>query len=305
MLLCDVRFSGTPPKGRRWDAFGGSPDPSVQINDFGTACAYNTHDAFLSWHSVTLAVGDKVKVSATDIDMRRDDSAGMDIALFEGSWPVHFSGDHFSANCQGMTPEAVVARMPARVEAASSALSAFQRKMIPEPLAENWGWPDKEESTARRHIEDVAGHTGWDNNAVRYLLSNESGLQVKWAAEVATSMAQTLATLPGSADLGGGLSASVSDVQCTDSCELTLQLHNQGGARGLNLSTQLEVFLIAPDGRDLRLTIQDELPDGVLSLDAGQQRALHLHLAFSAPQQPSMIRIISINRHYLIPLSGN
>ncbi|MFT5683705.1 MAG: hypothetical protein ACI8RZ_004637, partial [Myxococcota bacterium] len=57
VLLCEVDFSGTPPKGRRWDAFGGNPDPSVTINDYSAACAGNTHNVTLSWQGVSLETG--------------------------------------------------------------------------------------------------------------------------------------------------------------------------------------------------------------------------------------------------------
>ena len=304
MLLCEVRFTGTPPKGRRWDAIGGNPDPALQINDRSSACAQNTHDATLSWHSMSLSAGEKLKVIATDIDIQRDDHAGMDITTFEG-FPVRFQGDHFSATCSGLTAATVAARLPARVEAARAALSTLQQAMAPVPTAEHWGWPESAESIARRHIEDVAGHTGWQDDDVTTLLSNEAGLQAQWAEDVAVSIAQTAATLPKTVELGDQLSVSASALRCEDgACDLTLQLHNQGTARTLSPSQELDPYLVSPIGRDLELSLQDGFPDG-LSMDPGAQTSLHYRLPFDAPEQGSVLRIRSNDRSHLLRISGN
>ena len=304
VLLCEVRFTGTPPKGRRWDAFGGNPDPALQLNDRANACAQNTHDATLSWHSMSLAAGDTVKVIATDIDIRNDDHAGADSAIFQ-SFPLRFQDDHFSATCSGMTAATVSARLPARVEAARASLSSLQQLMTPVPAEANWGWPESAESAARRHIEDVAGHTGWQGDDVASLLSNEAGLQAQWAAEVAESIAQTAATLPQSVDLNDQLIASVLTLRCADgSCELTLQLDNQGSARTLSPTEDLDLFLVSPIGRDLDLGLQDGFPDG-LALDSGAQISLHYRMAFDAPAGASVLRINSGNRSHLVRIPSN
>lgn len=304
LLLCEVAFSGTPPKGRRWDAFGGNPDPSVRINDLPSACAHNTHDATLSWQGVTLAAGDKVEVAAYDVDLRHDDAAGMDIALFEG-WPTRFKGSHFSMTCEALTAAAVQARLPGRIAEARSALSALQRAMTPEPLAADWGWPHDAERTARRHIEDVAGHISWAADSTKELLANEAGLQDRWDDAVAASMAQARSGLSQTADLGGGLSATVSAMTCDYGCTVTLSLHNQGGQTTLTPGGDLEAWLITPRGRDVDLTVAEDLPDGVLTLTSGQQTVLHLSQSTSDAIDRSMIRIKASNRHHLLPIPGN
>ena len=304
MLLCEVRFTGTPPKGRRWDAFGGNPDPALQLNDRSNACAQNTHDATLSWHSMSLSAGEKLKVIATDIDIQRDDNAGMDITTFEG-FPVRFQGSHFSATCSGLTAATVADRLPARVEAARAALSTLQQAMVPTPTAAHWGWPESAESIARRHIEDVAGHTGWQGDDATELLSNEAGLQAQWAEDVAASISQTAATLPQTIDLGERLSVSASALRCADgACDLTLQLHNQGSARTLSPSQELDPYLVSPLGRDLELSLQDGFPDG-LSMAPGTQTSLDYRLPFDAPEQGSVLRIRHNDRSHLLRISGN
>lgn len=303
MLLCEVRFTGTPPKGRRWDAFGGNPDPSLQLNDHANACAHNTHDATLSWHSISLTAGETVKVIATDIDLHNDDHAGMDIVIFEG-FPLRFQDDHFSATCSGLSAGVVSARLSARVDAARASLSALQQAMVPEPAAADWGWPGTAESAARRHIEDVAGHTGWQDTNVTSLLSNEAGLQAQWAEAVEESITDAIRDLPQTIDIGDQLYASASDLRCAGgSCDVTLQLHNQGSDRTLSLNQDLTVHLVSPIGRDLEMTPQDSFSED-LSLGAGAQLTLHHRLPFDAPEQGSILRIQASARSQLLKISG-
>jgi hypothetical protein len=288
---------------RGWDAFGGNPDPSLQLNSHPSACAENIHDVTLSLHGLSLTIGDTVQATAVDVDLRRDDLAGTDSVTFEG-WPLSLRGDHFSATCRALTPATVQARLPARQDAARQALSRLQQAMVPAPLQDNWGWPESEERTARRHIEDVAGHVGWTDAAAGALLANEAGLQAQWSEAVAASMAQTRASLPRTVTLSTGLTISITAMQCADDCQLTLSLRGPDRPLTFSPGSDLSLYLVLPDGRDHGLSISDELPEGVLSLAAGEQTDLHLHTS-SVPSDRSMVRIKESNRQHLLPTPGS
>ncbi|MDG1480375.1 MAG: hypothetical protein P8R54_12330 [Myxococcota bacterium] len=301
LLLCEVAFSGTPPKGRRWDAFGGNPDPSIHINDLPSACAYDTHDVTLSWQGVTLATGDPIEVSAYDRDLRHDDDAGTDSTPLE-DWPVRLKGSHFAMTCGALTEAAVQARLPGRIADARAALSVLQQAMQPEPLAENWGWPDDAERIARRHLEDVAGHISWTAAPARALLANEAGIQARWEDTVAASIEQTRAGLSSTADLGQGLSVTVSEISCGYSCTVTLTLHNQGALVTLTPGTDWGAWLITPHGRDVELMMQESLPGDALTLTNGQQTTLRLQQTSNEATDRSMIRIKALNRHHILAI---
>jgi len=299
LLLCEVAFSGTPPKGRRWDAFGGNPDPSVHINDLLPACAHDTHDATLSWQGVTLETGEPLAVSAYDRDLRHDDDAGTDSTPLE-DWPARLKGSHFAMTCEALSEAAVQARLPARIAAARTALSGFQQAMQPEPLAEDWGWPADAERTARRHIEDVAGHISWTADSTRALLANEAGLQASWEDAVAASMAQTRAGLSPTADLGQGLSATVTEISCGYNCTVTLMLHNQGAPTTITPGSDWDAWFVTARGQDVELMVEESLPGGVLTLASGQQTTLHLRQTSNETVDHSMIRIKATNRHHIL-----
>ena len=301
LLLCEVAFSGTPPKGLRWDAFGGNPDPSVRINDLPTACAYNTHDATLSWQGMTLAAGDLLEVSAYDVDLRHDDAAGMDSTSFE-DWPVRFKGSHFALTCGALTEAAVQARLPGRVEDARAALSVLQQAMLPEPLAADWGWPHGAERTARHHIEDVAGHISWTAAPTRALLANEAGIQARWEDTVADSMAQTRAGLSQTVALGEGLSATVTEISCNQSCVVTLTVDNQGASATFTMGSDWASWFITARGQDVEMMVEENPPGSVLTLASGQQTTLHLQQISNEAVDRSMIRIKALNRHHLLAI---
>ena len=184
-------------------------------------------------------------------------------------------------------------------------LSALQQAMVPAPAEAHWGWPEAAESTARAHIEDVAGHSGWQGAEATILLSNEAGLQAQWAEAVSESIAKTLATLPEAADIGAQLIASVHELRCGDgSCDLTLHLDNQGSARTLSPGQELVLFLVSPIGRDLMLTPQDGFPGG-LTLDAGAHASLEFRLPFDAPEQGSVLRVQTSERTHLLLIPAN
>lgn len=322
LILCEILMSTDPPVGRRWDLLGNPPDPSatLTIGDArqGAACADDTMRAVLSWPAVTVGEGDKVKLSVTDVDLRNHDDAGIDVALFEGSFPIDLRGSHFSASCRGVPVAALRERISARVDAARAVSKALRSAMVPEPRAFYFGYPVEERTRLRQHITDVAGYTGWSSDSVTRLLEIYESLQVTWARMVADETARLLPTLPDTIELQPGVSASIVSHSCDPSCALSLELANGSGTPvTLDLVGSIieegPIWAVRPGGEDVWLSIHS--PEGAdhesPTLEAGASLTLRLEpwVSIDEPDFPGfgpggvqLVRVVVGGQHKLLPI---
>ncbi|MFT4975472.1 MAG: hypothetical protein ACI8S6_001359 [Myxococcota bacterium] len=266
MVLCEVVMSTTPPKGRRWDLFGNPPDPSARLvvgeEDRGRACADDTMQAILSWPSIMLSEGDKLKLSVVDVDMRNDDSAGVDVTVFEGHFPVDLRGGYFSASCRGLSAAVIEAGLSARIDAARGMAKVLRGAMLPDPLSAGFGFPVEAEGDLRRHITDVAARVGWEHDRVSELLEIYESLQETWSQLAGDSVRSARRGLAEIIEIQPGVSAAVEERLCeARGCLLRLRLTSGAATEAVvDLTGSIvepgPVWAVMPDGRDVWLEVR-------------------------------------------------
>jgi len=319
LILCRVRMSDTPPRGRRWDVFKNPPDPSVRLDIDGTAhgpaCADDTMAAVLTWPGADLGSNSKLKLTAIDVDIRNHDPAGTDIVIFEGAYPMELNGSHFSAKCRAMSAEVVTVRMSGRVDAARRSAKSMRGQMAPDPERPDCNFPGEAEQVLRQRITDVAALVGWEDDRLGGLLGIYESLHETWGQMAGDEIRRVRAGLPASAEIRSGVTATVSKHDCGGRCQLFVTMQNTGESE-VNLGDELLSGTfngVLPSGRDRSMAISSPhiSEDSPIVLGPGDEVTVVLgeqtflggeSIAGFGPDETSLLRVVVGGRSTLLPI---
>lgn len=270
VLVCSLRLSEEPPRGRRWDLLGNPPDPMVELQIGGQpvqerACGQDTYQTLLTWPGIDLPVGASIKAHVYDLDLNYHDDVGVSIETYGGAWPVALSGSHFSMQCGALSRAEAEARVPEQVEAALRSVVLLEEASL-SPTAPDWGYPRAMVSGLRRRIEAVAGLVTWsDPRAGGLLALHDDGIAV-WLARASADVAAHRAQTPDEVVIEG-LSVRVEGADCGEggcTVAVTLSWAGEGSAAPIPLSgwDGLSLSGVRDDGADITLSLRSI--DGVV-----------------------------------------
>ena len=302
VVVCRIHTTGN------FDTFRG-PDLSatVRIGDAGPVGLRGPEDKWTMHFSlplVTLAKGNRIRISVIDRDAFGSDNVGSVSARFDGELPIYLDATSMDVECRAMGRERLEEEVTSNLDVLTRTLKRAPRTFKPNPKLRDWGYARTNLREVRGQLTSLAGLVGWADVRVTARVEQLGNLDTRWDTLARASVAKKHKGLPpagtGTVSPDNALEFRVAEVQCsskaarahrppfphTDSvkgkCVLKLEVVNKGSEPVdcqpffSSLGDVRTVLLVKPNGRMSQLALVTLEKDGYkgtenVSLDPGQQ----------------------------------